>query len=151
MVSHPFPPTALRRHHAQTVRDRCSSYKIDYVVVIKKFLNPEGHQNPVSGLKVTAILLKWRILPIGGASAVEGLRSMGLPRLINRCTERQKINRYTVRQITNRSTERQMYGETDIHRDIGTDTEMYGDADIRRVILVGLVQCVTPGHIFLDF
>ena len=45
-----------------------------YVAVIKNFLNPEGHQNPISGSKVTAILLKGRILPIGGASAGEGLR-----------------------------------------------------------------------------
>ena len=65
---------ALRRRHAQTVRDRCSSYKIDYVVVIKKILNPEGHQNLISGSKVTAILLKGWIWPIGGASAGEGLR-----------------------------------------------------------------------------
>ena len=28
-------PTALRRRHAQTVWDRSSSYKIDYVIVIK--------------------------------------------------------------------------------------------------------------------
>ena len=32
--------------------------KIDYVIVIKNFLNPEGHQNPISGSKVTALLLK---------------------------------------------------------------------------------------------
>ena len=57
-VREPFPPTALRRRHAQTVRDRTSSYKIDYFIVIKNFLNPEGHQNPISGSKVTAILLK---------------------------------------------------------------------------------------------
>ena len=57
-VSHPFPPTALRRRHAQIVRDRASNYKIDYLIVIKSFLNPEGHQNPISGSKVTAILLK---------------------------------------------------------------------------------------------
>ena len=57
-VSQPFPPTALRRRHAQTVRDRSSSYKIDYVIVIKNFLNPEGHQNRISGSKVTAILVK---------------------------------------------------------------------------------------------
>ena len=31
------------------VRDRTSSFKIDYVIVIKKFLNPKGHQNPISG------------------------------------------------------------------------------------------------------
>ena len=35
-----------------------SSYKIDYVIVIKDFINPKGHQNPISGSKVTTILLK---------------------------------------------------------------------------------------------
>ena len=73
-MNQPFPPTALRRRHAQTVRDRCFGYKIDCVIVIKNFLNPEGHQNPITGSKVTAILLKGWILPIGGASAREGLR-----------------------------------------------------------------------------
>jgi hypothetical protein len=34
------------------------SYKKDYVIMITSFLNPEGHQNPFSGSKVTAILLK---------------------------------------------------------------------------------------------
>ena len=37
-ASHPFPPTALRRRHAQTVRDRAFRHKIDYVIVIKSFL-----------------------------------------------------------------------------------------------------------------
>ena len=55
-------------------RDRSSSYKIDYVIVIKNFLNSEGHQNPISGLKVKAILLKGWIMPIGGALVWEGLR-----------------------------------------------------------------------------
>ena len=32
--------------------------KIDYVIVILNFLNPERHQNPISISKVTAILLK---------------------------------------------------------------------------------------------
>ena len=36
--------------------------------MIKDSLNPEGHQNPISGSKVTAILLKRWTLPIGGAS-----------------------------------------------------------------------------------
>ena len=81
-MSHPFPPTALQHRHAQTVRDSSSSYKIDYVIVIRSFLNPEGHQNPRNGSKVTAILLKGWILPVGGASAVEGLQSTGLPRLV---------------------------------------------------------------------
>ena len=79
------PGKALRRRHAQTVRDTSSSYKIDYVIVIKNFLNPEGHQNPINGLKVTAILRKGWILPIDGASAVEGLRSTGLLRLVFVC------------------------------------------------------------------
>ena len=63
--SQPFPPTALRHHHAQTVRNTTSSYKIDYVIVMKNFLIPEGHHNPISGSKVTAILLKGWIYPIG--------------------------------------------------------------------------------------
>ena len=78
----PFPPIALQRRYAQTVRDSSSSYKIDYVIGIKNFLNPEGHQNPVNGSKVTVILVKGRIWPIGVASAVEGLQSTGLPSLV---------------------------------------------------------------------
>ena len=42
----------------RTVRDSSSSYKIDYVIVIKNFLYPKGHTNPISGSKVTVILLK---------------------------------------------------------------------------------------------
>ena len=34
-------------------------------MVIKNFLNPNGHQNLISGSKVTAILLKDRVLPVG--------------------------------------------------------------------------------------
>ena len=74
MVCENIFPTALRRRNTQTVGDRSYSYKIDYVIVIKNFLNSEGHQNPISGSKVTAILLKGWILPIGEASAGEGLR-----------------------------------------------------------------------------
>ena len=57
-VSEPFPPTALRRRHAHMVRESTSSYKLDYVIVIKNIQNPEGNQNPISGSKVTAVLLK---------------------------------------------------------------------------------------------
>ena len=42
-MSKTFPPTALWRHHAQTVRDSIFSYKRDYVTMIKNFLYPEGH------------------------------------------------------------------------------------------------------------
>ena len=41
---------------------------MDYVIAIKNFLNTEGHQNRASGLKVTAILLKGWISPIGGVA-----------------------------------------------------------------------------------
>ena len=61
-----YSPTALQRHHTQTVREMSSSYEIDYVIMINNFLNPEGHENPISASKVKAILLKGWILPIGG-------------------------------------------------------------------------------------
>ena len=67
-MSHPFPLTALRRRHAQTVRDSSLSYRMDYVIVMKSFQNAEGHQNCISGLKVTVILLKGLILHIGGVA-----------------------------------------------------------------------------------
>ena len=36
--------------------------------MIKNFLNPEGHQNCITGSKVTAILVEGYILPIGGVA-----------------------------------------------------------------------------------
>ena len=57
-LTNPLVPTALRRRHTQTVRDRSSSYKIDYIIGIKIFLNFKGYQNPISGSKVMAI--DWR-------------------------------------------------------------------------------------------
>ena len=42
-----------------------------------EILNLEGHPNRITGSKVTAILLNGWILPIGEASAVEDLLSMG--------------------------------------------------------------------------
>ena len=42
--------------------------------MIKNFQNTKGHQNPISGSKITAILLKGLILAFGGASLGEGLR-----------------------------------------------------------------------------
>ena len=84
-VSEHFPPTALRRHHAQTVRDSTSSYKINYVIVIQNFLNPKGHRNPFSGSTIMAILLKRWILSIGGASAGEGLPCSLRSRLVFVC------------------------------------------------------------------
>ena len=68
-MSDPLVTTALQRRRDQTVGDSSSSYKIDYVIVIKNFLNPEGHQNHIAGSKVTAILVKGYILPIGGVAS----------------------------------------------------------------------------------
>ena len=62
----------------QMVRDGAFSPKINYVRVFKEILNLKG----ITGSRVTAILLNVWILPIGGASAVEGLRSTGLPHLV---------------------------------------------------------------------
>ena len=42
-----------QQYNAQTVRDSSSCYK-----VMKNFLKLEGHQNRISGSKVTVILLK---------------------------------------------------------------------------------------------
>ena len=64
-VGQPFPPTALQLCHTQKCWDSSSSYKIDYVIVIKKILNHEGHQNAICDSKVMAILLKWWTFPIG--------------------------------------------------------------------------------------
>ena len=50
--------------------------------MIKNFLSLEGHKNPFSGSKVTSILLKMWILPIGGASVGEGLPCSPRSRLV---------------------------------------------------------------------
>ena len=92
-MSHRLVPTALRRHHAQTVRDSSFQYKIDYFIMIKNFLMPEGHENPICGSTITAILLKGLILLTGGASAVEVLRSTVLPCLV---CETRKFKRHSV-------------------------------------------------------
>ena len=67
--SQPFPPTALLCRHSQTVSDSTSSYNIDYVIMIKKFLNPKGHQNIFSGSKATAILLEGWNWPVCGVAS----------------------------------------------------------------------------------
>ena len=51
------------------VADGAFSHKIEYVTIFQEILNSEGHQNCIAGLKVTAILLNGRILPVGGASS----------------------------------------------------------------------------------
>ena len=59
------------------VEDGAFSHKIDYDTILLAILNLEVHQHRITGSRVTAILMNGWILPIGGASAVEGLRSTG--------------------------------------------------------------------------
>jgi hypothetical protein len=56
------------------VEDGAFSHKRDYVTIFKEILNLEGHPNRINSSKVTAILLNGWALPIGGASAVKGVR-----------------------------------------------------------------------------
>ena len=62
--------------------NRACLLKLDYIKIFFEILYLEGHPNCITGSKVTAILLNGWILPIGGASAVEGLQSTGIPRLV---------------------------------------------------------------------
>ena len=55
------------------VGDSSSSYKIDNVTQVYDILNPEGHQNSITGSKLRAVLLKGLILPVGGVASVKGL------------------------------------------------------------------------------
>ena len=65
------------------VLDGVFSQKNYYFAFFLDILNLEGHPNRITGSRVMAILLTGWILPYnGGASAVEGLRSKGLPRLV---------------------------------------------------------------------
>ena len=59
------------------VGDGAFSHKIIYVTFFLEILNLKGHLNPITGSKVTAILLNGWILPSGEALAVEGLLSTG--------------------------------------------------------------------------
>ena len=55
--------------------DGAFSHKIDYNTLFLEILNLEGHLNRITGSRVTAILSIGWILPIFGASAVEGVLS----------------------------------------------------------------------------
>ena len=47
------------------VRNTSSSYKIDYVQLVRISLNPQVHQNCITGSIVTQILLEGGTFPIG--------------------------------------------------------------------------------------
>ena len=97
----------LRRRHALTVADGASSHKIDNMTIFKEILNSEGHPNRNTGSKVTAILLNWWILPIGGASSGRvcacSLRSRlvySVNQFITKVFAEQQIQRSELRRIT---------------------------------------------------
>ena len=54
--------------HARMVIDTSSSNKLDYGILVKEIINPEGYQNCMICSKVTAIQLKGLIWPIGGVA-----------------------------------------------------------------------------------
>ena len=58
------------------VEDGAFSHKIGFVIILWEILNLKGNPNHITD----SIGL---ILPVGGASAVAGLRSTGLPRLVS--------------------------------------------------------------------
>ena len=60
---------SLRRRHAKTFGYEASTHKIDYVNKFEEILNLEGHQNCITGSRVTAILLNGWTLPIGEAAS----------------------------------------------------------------------------------
>ena len=55
------------------VKDGAFSLQIDYLTLFKEIPNLKRLANCIAGSKVRAIFLDEWILPIGGASAVEGL------------------------------------------------------------------------------
>ena len=61
------------------------SQKIYKVTIFLEILNLEGHPNPITGSRVTAILLNGWILPIGQSGEASWWRvcyQRGLPRLV---------------------------------------------------------------------
>ena len=55
---------SLQRHHAPTVGNGAFNHKIN-------ILNPEGHQNCITGSRFRAILLK-KVKLVGGGSVIDG-------------------------------------------------------------------------------
>ena len=64
-----FVEIFVQRRHAIMVEDGAFSNKKDYVTILE-ILNLKGHQNRITGSRVTVILLNGWILPIYGASVL---------------------------------------------------------------------------------
>ena len=56
---------SLQGLHAQMVEDGDFSHNWDYIIILLDIWNHEGHQNHITGSRVTAVLLNGWILPIG--------------------------------------------------------------------------------------
>ena len=81
---------SLRRRHVLLVEDGAFSHKIDYGTIYLETQHLKGHQNCITGSRVTAILLNELIYPMGqsgGASRWRVCYQRGLPRLVFNCTE----------------------------------------------------------------
>ena len=55
---------SLRRRHSPMVTNGALNHKIDYITIFQEILNLEGHQNWITGSRVTDILLNVWIFPI---------------------------------------------------------------------------------------
>ena len=87
------------------VRESSSSYKIDDVIVIENFLNPEGHPNLISGSKVTAIITEG--LDFAYWWSFSG-RGSALQPVQQACFKRLQIHKYTpYKSVTDEQTNKQ--------------------------------------------
>ena len=76
---------SLQHRHAPMVGNGALGHKIDYFTILGEILNLEGHKNPITGLRVTAILVNAWIFPIGESGEAIRWRvcyQRGLPRLV---------------------------------------------------------------------
>ena len=72
----------LRQGHALIGEDGTFSHKIDFLKFFLEILKHKWRPNCITGSRVAAVLLNGGIWPIGDASAVNGLQSTGLLRLV---------------------------------------------------------------------
>ena len=82
LVSHSFPPTALRRRHAQTVWDSYFSHKIEYILVIKTFFKSWRASQLHCWFKSYGHFTEGIDFPYWWSFIGKGLRSTGRIRLV---------------------------------------------------------------------
>ena len=69
-----FVKISLRRRHAPMVGSGSFSHKMDYNTIFSEILNLEGHQNKITGSRVTVILLNVLkvVKLVNGGSVING-------------------------------------------------------------------------------